>query len=143
MGPGAAVLAVEVEVGAGDRVGVEQAVGPVSYTHLDDELTGGDGNDIFIIGLKSGDDVITDFDDNDDLLDLSALFAISGKTEEEIFGNDDRLDEDDDFVSDSSDGLEIDIGQLFGTGDKGVDTLLIEGVSNINLDQVITTSSVA
>ena len=38
----------------------------------DDMLTGGDGNDTFYFRRNAGDDVITDFENGSDLIDLSA-----------------------------------------------------------------------
>lgn len=104
----------------------------------DDKLEGGDGNDTFVIGLESGDDEIQDFEENDDLIDLSALFTESGLSLTDVFGDDERLDDNDEFVREKGGSLEIDLGQLFGTGAENVDTLVIKGVDNLSGDQVIT-----
>ena len=106
-----------------------------------DDLNGGKGDDIFFIGLHSGKDTIKDFDKDKDLLDWSELFEASGKTTEEIFGNNDKLDSGDKHVKQSGNGLKIDIGQLFELEtSKDVDTLVLNKLSSISLDQVITTA---
>lgn len=107
----------------------------------DDVLIGGRGEDRFVLGVASGKDVIRDFDTADDVLDLSALFEASGKSIDEIFGNDGTLDDADKFVRASKRGLEIDLGQLFGTNDTvNADRLLILKAEQIDLDQVITSA---
>lgn len=93
---------------------------------------------MFVIGLKSGDDTIPDFVDDEDLIDLSALFAASGLDAGEVFRDHDRLDRTDAHVSRSKGGLEIDLGQLFGTVWGAPDTLVIRAVSNLSGDDVIT-----
>ncbi len=44
----------------------------------DDELTGGSGADVFVFKLDAGDDVITDFEDGNDRIDLSAFGVAFG-----------------------------------------------------------------
>ena len=78
-----------------------------------DRLSGGGGDDVFSFDFGHGDDIIIDFTDGDDLIDLSA-FGLAGF---------DEL-----VVSSDSDGVTIDLGA------NGGGTILLEGFDIADLD---------
>jgi Ca2+-binding RTX toxin-like protein len=79
----------------------------------DDILEGGDGADQFIFEHSNGDDVILDFTDNEDLIDLSAI-GLSGY--------------DDLILSSNSNGVTIHMTT------SGGGSILLEGFDIANLD---------
>ena len=88
-----------------------------------DTLTGGDGADTFVIGAGDGNDTITDFDVDNDILDLGGLTA--RLTPELLLANiTDLPDSDNDGTAD---GVTIDLSD-FGGG-----TITLQGVTKADL----------
>ncbi len=81
----------------------------------DDELRGNTGADTFVFIRKNGDDVITDFSDDIDFLDLSAL-SIANLAEFQA------------AATDTNDGLFVDLDLLGGSG-----SVLIEGIDEAQI----------
>lgn len=79
----------------------------------DDEMTGGNGADDFIFGLKSGNDVITDFQNDIDRIDLSA-YGITNTAELNAAG----------AIQAATGGSIIDLTLVGGDG-----TIFVEGMS--------------
>ena len=113
----------------GDRIaGVEHVIGSAHADHItgdaganrlaggagDDRLTGGAGNDRFIFDIGNGDDIIHDFTDGEDLIDLGR-FDLAGFSELAM-----RSDE---------------TGVVIDLSGHGGGTILLDGVSMTTLDE--------
>ena len=101
--------------GAGDdRLSGDDGDDWLSGDAGNDRLSGGAGDDIFGFDFGHGDDIITDFTDGDDLIDLSGFNALSGF---------DEL-----VVSSDPDGVTIDLTAHLGG------TIRLEGFDIADLD---------
>ncbi|MCP5073070.1 MAG: calcium-binding protein [Rhodobacteraceae bacterium] len=85
----------------------------------DDTLTGGGGADTFIFGLKSDNDVITDFTDGTDQIDLSA-YNLGGRGDLVAAG----------AFTDTALGAVIDLSLVGGTGTITVTGMLVADLNN-------------
>ncbi|MGV6812328.1 MAG: hypothetical protein ACWA47_08785 [Brevirhabdus sp.] len=84
----------------------------------DDTLTGGGSVDTFVFGRKAGDDVITDFADNTDQIDLSA-FGLQNFNALNSSG----------ALSQDQDGVIIDLSLIGGSG-----SIYVEGMTLAQMD---------
>ncbi|MCP5073071.1 MAG: calcium-binding protein [Rhodobacteraceae bacterium] len=85
----------------------------------DDTLTGDDGTDTFVFGLKSDNDVITDFIDGSDQIDLTA-YNLSGRGDLVAAG----------AFTDTALGAVIDLSLVGGTGTITVTGMLVADLNN-------------
>lgn len=83
----------------------------------DDTLTSGGGNDEFVFGIKAGDDVITDFADGNDKIDLSAY----------NLQNFNALNSSGALSNLSGDGVIIDLSVIGGVGSITIEGALVVG----------------
>lgn len=104
-----------------------------------DTLVGGSGADQFHFDPSSGKDKLTDFKaDEGDTLNLAGYFTDSGKTLDDILGNDGVLGKGDLGVKAKGSSLTIDFGVMFGTADAKIDTVVIKGVHATDGDHIVT-----
>lgn len=92
-----------------------------------DILSGGNGGDFFIFNLGDGQDIITDFKANQDLIDLSSTGL--GWSDLDTNSNG-KLDAGDSYISISGGDTFIDYGAAAG-GLGGVDVIRVDDVTNI------------
>jgi Ca2+-binding RTX toxin-like protein len=120
--------------GAGDDIlsggnGIDTLVGGTGA----DILTGGNSRDHFVFNLGDGQDRITDFNKNQDLIDLSS----TGLEWDDLDTNgNNKLDAGDDFISISGGDTFIDYGSASG-GLSGVDVIRVDDVTNIKEDSFL------
>ncbi len=83
----------------------------------DDTLTGSSGADVFVFGLRTRDDILTDFEDGTDLIDLSDYNLVS-RTQLNNLGG----------LSDSALGVLLDLSAVGGDG-----VILLQGITKSQL----------
>ncbi|MCP5075907.1 MAG: hypothetical protein GY947_21775 [Rhodobacteraceae bacterium] len=85
----------------------------------DDTLTGGNNLDTFVFGLKAGNDTITDFQDGNDDIDLTA-YNLSGRSDLVAAG----------AMTDTALGAVIDLSLVGGNGTITVTGMLVADLNN-------------